>query len=87
VRLPGTDEWIDVDAYQYEVPAQTQVIIQSSGGGGWGNPLERDPAAVLRDTIDGLTSLEAAREQYGVVIVDGAIDRAATDALRQAATG
>jgi N-methylhydantoinase B len=91
VRLPGTDEWIDVDAFQYAVPAQTGVIIQSSGGGGWGNPLERDAAAVLRDVIDGLTSLGAAREQYGVVIVDGAIDRAATDLLRsqrsQTATG
>jgi N-methylhydantoinase B len=83
VRLPGTDAWIDVDAYQYEVPEQTQVIIQSSGGGGWGNPLERDPAAVQRDVVDGLTSLDAAREQYGVVFSNGALDRAATDALRK----
>lgn len=42
--------------------------IQLSGGGGFGNPRERDPAAVLRDVADGYVSLEAAREIYGVEV-------------------
>ena len=39
----------------------------SAGGGGYGCPLERDPAAVLEDVLDGKVSVEAARELYGVV--------------------
>lgn len=56
------------------------------GGGGWGNPLERDAHAVLDDVIDGKVSPEAAREAYGVVLVAGgrAVDFAATEALRRA---
>ncbi|MCG8543400.1 MAG: hydantoinase B/oxoprolinase family protein [Alphaproteobacteria bacterium] len=52
------------------------------GGGGRGDPLARAPERVLRDVDRGSVSPEAAREQYGVVIVDGAIDTAATEALR-----
>ena len=40
----------------------------SSGGGGFGDPLERDPALVLEDVIDDYVSLERARKDYGVVI-------------------
>ena len=39
----------------------------SAGGGGSGSPLERDPALVLEDVLDGKVSVEAARERYGVV--------------------
>jgi N-methylhydantoinase B len=56
--------------------------VYSSGGGGWGNPLGRDPAAVLDDVQNGYISLEAARTLYGVVIRDGAIDEAATRKAR-----
>jgi N-methylhydantoinase B len=38
------------------------------GGGGFGDPFRRDPRAVLEDAQDGLVSIEAAREAYGVVI-------------------
>lgn len=54
----------------------------SAGGGGFGPALERDPAAVLADVLDGKVSTAAAAARYGVVIVDGAIDDAATAALR-----
>jgi N-methylhydantoinase B len=59
--------------------------MRSQGGGGWGDPLDRDAAAVLHDVRDGVVSRDAARETYGVVIgEDGrSIDRAATDALRR----
>ena len=38
------------------------------GPGGWGDPLERDPARVLRDVLNELVSVESARDDYGVVI-------------------
>jgi N-methylhydantoinase B len=55
-----------------------------AGAGGWGDPLARDPAAVLRDVRNEFVSLAAARDDYGVVI-DAAtltIDTAATEELR-----
>ena len=55
-----------------ESPRQLQpgdsVLMLSSGGGGWGSPLERDPELVLQDVQDGIVSVEAARKFYGVVI-------------------
>jgi len=54
----------------------------SAGGGGYGDPLARDPALVLADVLDDKVSSDAAREQYGVVIKRGAIDEAATRRLR-----
>ena len=47
----------------------------SAGGGGSGSPLERDPALVLEDVLDGKVSVEAARERYGVVVADGKATR------------
>jgi N-methylhydantoinase B len=38
------------------------------GPGGWGDPLERDPARVLRDVKNEFVSVAAARDDYGVVI-------------------
>src|SRR5207248_4639111 len=55
-----------------------------AGGGGWGDPLERDPALVLRDVLNDFVSERAAREDYGVVLagIPLAVDEAATSALR-----
>lgn len=54
------------------------------GGGGWGDPLERDPALVAKEIAQGLVTAEGAKA-YGVVIVDGAtVDEAATGELRAA---
>ncbi len=44
------------------------VTIDAAGGGGCGNPLDRDPEMVERDVIEGYVSLEKAREDYGVII-------------------
>ena len=44
------------------------IIKQSSGGGGVGDPSERDPEMVLEDVINELVSVEAAREIYKVAI-------------------
>jgi N-methylhydantoinase B len=40
----------------------------SAGGGGFGDPLEREPAAVLEDVADGYVTVERARKDYGVVV-------------------
>jgi N-methylhydantoinase B len=53
-----------------------------AGGGGWGDPLERDPALVLRDVRNELLSVGRAAADYGVVIGGNAVDMAATERLR-----
>ena len=52
------------------------------GGGGYGIAFERPVNAVLHDYVQGLITLEGARLDYGVVITDGEVDIAATDAVR-----
>jgi N-methylhydantoinase B len=44
------------------------------GGGGWGDPLVRDPAKVLTDVEDGVYSVSFAEQAHGVVIRDGVVD-------------
>jgi N-methylhydantoinase B len=55
-----------------------------AGAGGWGDPLERDPALVLKDVRNDFVSLGAARDDYGVVITGMplAVDEVATQTLR-----
>ncbi|MEJ0020646.1 MAG: hydantoinase B/oxoprolinase family protein [Acetobacteraceae bacterium] len=60
------------------------IRIWSGGGGGYGDPFTRDPEAVARDVAAGLVSPERARSEYGVALVDGVVDAAATAALRPA---
>ena len=55
-----------------------------AGGGGWGDPLERDPRRVAGDVRNGKVSREAARERYGVVLdEDLVVDREATVLARR----
>ena len=58
--------------------------IHSPGGGGRGDPLAREPERVLLDVARGYVSVAAAARDYGVVIRDGALDEAATEAARAA---
>jgi N-methylhydantoinase B len=58
------------------------ITVLSAGGGGWGNPLDRDPAAVLDDIRNDMLSSEKAREWYGVVVNGDEVDAAATNELR-----
>jgi len=53
-----------------------------AGAGGWGDPLERDPAAVLRDVRNELLSPAKAAADYGVVVRNKQIDAAATARAR-----
>ena len=64
----------------------------TNGGGGWGDPMARDPERVLRDVRNGYVSQDGAKHTYGVVIVGDpefdpeglTIDAVATAALRTA---
>ena len=60
------------------------MIAETPGGGGWGDPFNRDPDLVLRDVQDGVVSPEAARNDYGVVVTQSlqAVDIAATEVAR-----
>ncbi len=44
------------------------VRVVTTGGGGWGDPLEREPEFVESDVVEGKVSLAAARDDYGVVL-------------------
>jgi N-methylhydantoinase B len=58
--------------------------IETTGGGGWGNPKQRAPEKVREDVLDGYVSIDAAREHYGVVIEPGTqeVDQQETGKLR-----
>jgi len=53
---------------EFEFKKGDVVYMRMASGGGYGDPLERDPQLVLEDVIDGLVSAMAAREVYGVVL-------------------
>lgn len=65
-----------------EPEAGQTVTLMSAGGGGYGDPHERDVALVARDVATGLVSRESARRDYGVVITAAGVDAAATARLR-----
>jgi N-methylhydantoinase B len=60
------------------------LMMESSGGGGFGDPLDRDPARVAADLAEGYVTPGAAETIYGVVWSGGAIDGAATATRRDA---
>ncbi|GAA3792943.1 hydantoinase B/oxoprolinase family protein [Amycolatopsis tucumanensis] len=66
------------------VGAGDVVVLRVGGGGGHGDPIERDPARVAADVRSGVVTVEAARVSYGVVLDDtGRPDPAATSAERE----
>ena len=65
-----------------------RIIYKTAGSGGWGDPLERDPAVVARDVRYGLVSAAQAADAYGVILTaDNQPDLAATTTKREAAAG
>jgi len=68
------------------VRAGEVIRIRTTGGGGWGDPLDRAAASVVRDVLLGKVSCGAARDDYGVVLSGGPeaplLDAEATDVLR-----
>jgi len=86
---PEREEVLGMHAMGIRLEPGDHVIYRSNGGGGFGDPLARDPARVLADVENGWISRRKAEETYGVVIVtEGAasvrlrLDENATTALR-----
>ena len=82
VRKDGTEENIPSKCDRIAVQPGDILYFNTWGGGGWGDPLERDPALVLRDIARGLVTEEGAR-RYGVVVANGLVDDKATTKLRR----
>ncbi|AFL51062.1 N-methylhydantoinase B [Sinorhizobium fredii] len=91
IKQAGSDEEIWLGSVFSDYPVQTgdQFARPTAGGGGFGDPLERDPAKVVEDVIDDYVSIERAALDYGVVIraIDPdlcqyEVDTEATEALR-----
>ena len=60
--------------------------LQTPGGGGYGEPQQRDPALVAQDVRLGYVTVEAAARDYGVAVnAAGEVDEAETEHLRRAA--
>jgi N-methylhydantoinase B len=76
-----TADWVPMSAGQ-------RLCYDYGGGGGWGNPLDREPQAVLDDVLDEYVSVTGAARDYGVVLTGSladltlAVDAEATEVLR-----
>ncbi len=67
----------------YPLSARRKVRMLTGGGGGYGDPLERDPEKVMEDVEDGYISLSSAEKDYGVVLdSSGRVDKVETERLR-----
>jgi N-methylhydantoinase B len=68
------------------IAAGELVRIETTGGGGWGDPLERDPELVRTDVLHGKVSRSAAESRYGVIVSDEEepkVDADGTRSLRE----
>ncbi|MFI9388451.1 hydantoinase B/oxoprolinase family protein [Kutzneria sp. NPDC052558] len=89
-RLPDSLESLGGDqelrpCYEETVVGVDDVLyLHWQGGGGYGDPLHRDPADVAVDVSQGRVTVDGALEGYGVVLVDGSVDAAATARRRDA---
>jgi N-methylhydantoinase B len=85
---PGGPEERAVDALADAEPVRAGEVIRirTTGGGGWGDPLDRPYDQVARDVAWGKVSVAGARDDYGVVVAgtpdDPRVDEPASDALR-----
>ena len=83
MRLPGEQDFTPMRGAHVAVPIGSEAIVRTGGGGGWGDPLERDPKAVQHDVAEEFISAEAALRDYGVVLTASReLDLAATNQRR-----
>jgi N-methylhydantoinase B len=68
MRLPGEETFTPMRGSHVAVPIGSEAIVRTGGGGGWGDPLERDPRAVQHDVAEEFISAQAALRDYGVVL-------------------
>jgi N-methylhydantoinase B len=78
----GTQTIVGNKVENVDVEADDVLHFITWGGGGWGDPFDRDPPLVAKEILQGLVTVEGAKA-YGVVIAaDGSVDMGATEALR-----
>jgi N-methylhydantoinase B len=65
VRLGAADEFEAPASGRYEMRAGERFLVQSAGGGGYGDPRMRERAAIDRDVAEGYVSAGAAGKEYG----------------------
>ena len=68
VLNPGTPFEKDLEGWSYDLQPGDIVSFEGPGGGGFGDPFQRDPQLILRDVAEGLVTPDGARDQYGVEI-------------------
>ncbi|MDE2938813.1 MAG: hydantoinase B/oxoprolinase family protein [Chloroflexota bacterium] len=87
VLNPGCDNERDIRPFSDDNHWQAGDLVRlyTAGGGGWGDPLERDIYLVEKDVLGGFVSLDAARTEYGVVIDPTSlkVDASGTEAFRK----
>lgn len=81
--IDGTREVAEINKSQAPFPADSVEYHNWQGGGGYGDPLDRDPSLVAKDVRSGLVSDELARDLYGVVRDGALVDEEATRSLRR----
>lgn len=80
-EIQGTHEHVSFGVYR--VRNEDAFYVRWNGGGGIGDPLDRDPQAVARDVAEGVVSEAAARDLFGVIFANvGGLDTAATGERR-----
>jgi N-methylhydantoinase B len=84
IRRNGVSEPLPSKVPHMRIKAGERFACVGPAGGGYGDPLKRDPALVREDVADGFVSVETAKNDYGVVLTDVAIDETATTRLRGA---
>jgi N-methylhydantoinase B len=87
VLNPGTDREV-VQGGSYNLLQTGDVLVNNTGGGGgYGNPFDREPERVARDVRNGFVSVEGAARGYGVAVDPDTfeVDTAATERLRATA--
>ena len=81
-RADGTRIVVGNKREDIAVAAGDKLHFITWGGGGWGDPLTRDPALVAEEVAQGLVTAAGALK-YGVVLAEGEVDSSATETLRE----
>ena len=84
IRTDGSKEELPSKVENVAVSEGDKLVFSTAGGGGLGDPLDRDPDQVATEVRRGLVTEDAARGEYGVVIAeDGTVDESATERKRE----